>query len=114
MIAYKLVRVLKDGGLAPLFINKKSRFVIGEEYIAEDVPTKGFAHRFGIHCCFTKHAPHLSTNLKSGEKRAWIKVEIIGDYQVYDRPESQGGEWVLAKDRVRVLELVGRTIELIK
>ncbi len=95
---------MKDGSLAPLFIDKKTRYVVGEEYVAKNVPTKGFAERFGIHCCFTKHAPHLSENLKSGEVRVWIEVEVIGEYEVYDRPASQGGEWVLAKDKVKVIK----------
>ena len=105
MIAYKLVRKMKDGSLAPLFIDKKTRYVVGKEYIAEDVPTKGFAPRFGIHCCFELgNAPHLSENLKSGEVRVWIKVQIIGKYETYARPTSQGGSWVLAKDKILVLK----------
>lgn len=42
MIAYKLVRKLKDGSLAPLFINKKQRIPIGEWMQAEDHPTEGY------------------------------------------------------------------------
>lgn len=39
MIAYKLIRKLKDGSLSPLFINKKSRIPIGVWMNAEDFLT---------------------------------------------------------------------------
>lgn len=45
MIVYKLFRKLKDGSLAPLFINKKSRLPIGITLKAETHPTKGFTVR---------------------------------------------------------------------
>ena len=91
MEAYKLVRLLNDGTIAPLFINKKSRLPIGEWMEAEDHPTKGYAHRKGWHCTLKPVAPHLSV-----KGRVWIKVEIE-DYEFYNRPESQGGTWVLAQ-----------------
>ena len=97
MKAYKLVRVLKNGDMTPLFINKSLRFVVGETYKAECHPTKGFAIRQGLHMCTKPVAPHLSMNLKSGEKRVWIECEIF-DYEMYDRPESQGGNWILSQD----------------
>lgn len=90
MIAYKLVRKMKDGTLAPLFINKKLRLPIGEWLQAENHPTKGFAERMGWHCCFKPIAPHLSV-----KDRTWIKVEVE-DFIKYNRPESQGGAWILA------------------
>ena len=96
MIAYKLVRKMKDGSLAPLFINKKLRLPIGEWLEAENHPTPGFAIRAGWHCCFKPVAPHLK---ETG--RTWIKVEIE-DYSKYKRPESQGGAWLLA-NRMKVL-----------
>jgi hypothetical protein len=40
--AYKLVRQMKDGSLAPLFINKRMRLKINCWMKAEDHPTKGF------------------------------------------------------------------------
>ena len=70
MIAYKLVRKLKDGSLAPLFINKKQRLPIGEWMQAEDHPTKGYAVRPGWHCLLKPEASHLS---KKG--RMLVKVE---------------------------------------
>lgn len=91
MEAYKLVRVLKDGSLAPLFINKKSRLRIGQWMEAEDHPTKGYSHRKGWHCSLTGNLPHLS---KKG--RILFKVEIE-DYEFFERPENQGGKWVLAQ-----------------
>ena len=49
MIAYKLLRIRKDGSIGPLFINQKQRVPIGEWLDAEDHPTSGFAHRPGWH-----------------------------------------------------------------
>lgn len=99
MKAYKLVRKLKDGSLAPLFINKKSRFPIGVPLIAEPHQTKGFAFRPGWHCTLIPSAPHLS---KKG--RVWVEVEVE-DFKLYSRPESQGGTWILAQKMVIIKEL---------
>ena len=97
MIAYKLFRERKDGTLGPLFINAKMRVPIGQWLPAEDHPTKGYAHRPGWHATLQPIAPHLST-----KGRVWVKVEIE-DYRKFDRPQSQGGTWVLAK-RMKVLQ----------
>jgi len=99
IIAYKLVRKMKDGSLAPLFINKKQRFIIGEWMKAENHPTRGFKERMGWHCTLNPVAPHLSE-----KNRVWIKVKIR-DFEYYDRPESQGGTWVLAQ-QMKVIELL--------
>lgn len=99
MKAYKLVRKLKDGSLAPLFINKRLRFPVGEWIMAEYHPTKGFATRQGWHCTTQPIAPHLSER-----GRVWVEVEVE-DYELYDRPESQGGTWVLAQRMKVVREL---------
>lgn len=104
MIAYKIFRIRKDGTLGPLFINRKQVIPEGVWLEAESHPTKGFAFRPGWHCTFTQNAPHLKLDLKSGEERAWFKVEVE-DVTTYDRPESQGGAWVLA-GRLKVLERV--------
>jgi hypothetical protein len=104
MIAYKLLRIKKDGKLYPLFINKKSHTPIGQWLEAECHPTKGFAIRKGWHCCLKPIAPHLKMNLASGEKRVWVEVEI-DDFQHYNRPESQGGTWVLA-NRMKILRVL--------
>jgi hypothetical protein len=99
MIAYKLIRKLKDGSLSPLFINKKIRIPIGVWMDAELNPTKGFAVRKGWHCTLKPIAPHLST-----KNRVWVEVEIE-DIELYNRPESQGGTWVLAQKMMIIKEL---------
>lgn len=88
---------MSDGRLAPLFINKRQRLDEGVWYKSEFHPTKGFAQRQGWHCCLKKHAPHLSE-----KDRVWCEVEIE-DFEYYERPESQGGRWVLA-DRMKIIK----------
>ena len=88
---FKLFRVRKDGSLGPLFINARLRVPEGKWLGAESHPTKGFAYRPGWHACTKPVAPHLS---KKG--RVWCEVELVG-VQKYDRPESQGGAWLLAR-----------------
>lgn len=105
MIAYKLFRE-KNGKLYPLFINRKEETKTGIWLESECHPTKGFAVRQGWHCCLKPEAPHLKKELKSGEKRVWCKIELGGVYTYYNRPESQGGTWVLA-ERIKVLEILG-------
>lgn len=103
--AYKLVRQKKDGNLYPLFINKMKPFQIGEWLNAECHPTKGFAVRQGWHCCFKPIAPHLKKELANGEKRVWIECEV-DNWNSYNRPESQGGTWILAQ-RMKVVKIIG-------
>ena len=97
MIAYKLIRKMKDGSLSPLFINKKSRIPVDVWLDAESHPTTGFAYRKGWHCTLIPIAPHLST-----KNRVWVELEVE-DVQYYNRPESQGGTWVLAQ-KMKVLK----------
>lgn len=104
MKAYKLLRRLKDGKLYPLFINKTNPTPIGVWMEAECIPTPGFAVRKGWHCCFTPNAPHLKMRLASGEQRVWVECEVE-DFESYDRPESQGGAWILAQHMKIVREL---------
>lgn len=104
MIAYKLLKQRTDGSLGPLFINARQRIPIGQWLDAEAHPTKGFAYRPGWHCTLAPVAPHLST-----KGRIWAKVEIE-NYKKYNRPESQGGTWVLA-ERMKVLELLPSYLE---
>lgn len=99
MVAYKLVRQMKDGTYAPLFINQKFRFPFNEWLIAECYPTKGFAVRKGWHCTSNPVAPHLSE-----KGRVWLKVEV-DDYEEFKRPESQGGLWFIAQ-KMKVLEVL--------
>ena len=100
IIGYKLFRWRKDGTLGPLFINKRLVVPLNRWMKAEDHPTKGFAHRPGWHATLKKHAPHLSK-----KNRVWCKVELK-DIKKFNRPESQGGTWVLAK-HLKVLEILG-------
>lgn len=97
--AYKLMRQLKDGSVHPLFINKREETKFGEILPAECYPTKGFAVRKGWHCCFIPYAPHLKTKLSNGEQRVWVEV-LVRNYETYDRPESQGGTWILAGEMI--------------
>jgi len=95
MKAYKLVRQMADGSLAPLFINQKMRLTYGEWMEAECIPTKGFAVRPGWHCTCLPTAPHLME-----KKRVWVEVEIEGVVE-HKRPMNQGGMWYLA-ERMKV------------
>lgn len=104
MKAYKLFRKRKDGTLGPLFINRNQVVPLGVSLPAGDHPTKGFAHRQGWHCTLQPIAPHLSLTPKSGERRVWCEVEVEGT-ELYNRPESQGGTWVLAQTMTVIREL---------
>jgi len=97
MIAYKLLRVLKNGDITPLFINKSNRLPIGEWLMAESHPTKGFKVRPFWHCTSQPHAPHLST-----KGRHWFIVEME-EFTEYQRPESQGGLWYLA-NKIKIIK----------
>ena len=77
---------------------------------AECYPTKGFAVRQGWHCCFKPIAPHLSMQLANGEQRVWVECEVE-DWESYNRPESQGGSWILAQRMKIVRELTDTEVE---
>jgi hypothetical protein len=96
LIGYKLFRLLKDGSIAPLFINKRLRLSEDLWYEAECHPTKGFAVRPGWHVLCKPEAPHLTER-----GRVWKQVEVE-DYQQFERPISQGGKWLLA-NRMRII-----------
>lgn len=104
MKAYKLLRKLKDGKLYPLFINKHYPTEFNKWLPAEYYPTKGFAPRKGWHCCFKPYAPHLKRELANGEQRVWVECEVK-NWDSYDRPESQGGSWILAQEMKVIREL---------
>lgn len=110
MKAYKLLRRLSDGQLYPLFIHKTYPTEIGEWMQAECYPTKGFAIRKGWHCTFRPYAPHLSMRLANGEQRVWTECEIE-DWNTYNRPESQGGAWILAQRMKVVREISQKEVE---
>ena len=100
MFAYKLVRQMKDGSLASLFINKKARLPLNTWMDAEDHPTNGYKHRPGWHCTLEPKAPHLSKN-----GRVWVKVIVTDDFTYEKRPESQGSSWILA-NKMKILEIL--------
>ena len=110
MKAYKLIRLLKNGKYYPLFINKQEEYVFGEWLNAECFPTKGFAVRKGFHCCFQPIAPHLKLKLSSGEQRVWVECEVE-NWESYNRPESQGGSWILAQKMKLVRVLSEKEVE---
>jgi hypothetical protein len=99
MIAYKLCKLKSNGDITSLFINKNEPLVFNEWLEAEEYPTKGFKLRPYWHCTGKPIAPHLSK-----KNRIWVVVEME-DYEEFDRPESQGGMWYLAK-RIRLLEIL--------
>ena len=114
MVAYKLLRLLRNGELHPLFINKSVPTPIGVWMDAECHPTKGFAVRCGWHCCFIPYAPHLKLTLSNGETRVWCEVEVE-DWASYDRPESQGGAWILAQRmKINKILTIGEVITILK
>lgn len=88
---HKLLRVRRDGSIGPLFINRKLQIQEDEWMPAESHPTKGYAFRPGWHATLTPVAPHLST-----KGREWREVELKG-IKKFNRPESQGGTWLLAE-----------------
>ena len=98
-LAYKLLRLRKDGTLGPLFINRRQVIPLGLWLRAEEHRTKGFAFRPGWHAAPNPEAPHLG---KAG--RVWAKVELAG-VQNLPRPRSQGGTWYLA-EWMRVIDVL--------
>lgn len=100
MIAFKLMAIRKNGTLGSLFIDKRKKVAVGEWMTAQCVPTKGFKVRTGFHSMLTPKAPHLSR-----KGRVWVKVELAGKIQLEQRPETQGGMW-LVSEKMRVLEIL--------
>lgn len=95
--SYKLFRQLKSGEITSLFINKTERLKRGVWLEAKEYPTIGFKFRPYWHCTAQPKAPHLSE-----KDRIWLKVEME-DFEVFERPEHQGGCWYLAK-RIKITE----------
>lgn len=98
MMAYKLLRLRRDGTLGPLFINRRQVIPVGVWLNAEDHPTPGYAHRPGWHAAKDPVAPHLS---KKG--RVWARVQL-SQAQELKRPASQGTTWLLAR-KMKVLKI---------
>jgi hypothetical protein len=103
MLAYKLLKRRKDGSVGSLFINAAARLEPGVWMEAEAHRRAGFAFRPGWHCLVRPSAPHLKMQLSNGEQREWWVVEIE-DYDLFQRPEEQGGCWYLAQR----MKLLGR------
>lgn len=93
IVVYKLFRQRKDGSLGPLFIGARQRIELGVVLSAEDIPTKGYAHRPGWHSGWEPYAPHLSE-----KGRVWAQCEIPSDADWYEfkRPQNQGGAWIIS------------------
>ena len=92
MIAYKLIRLRKDGTLGPLFIGRKIVIPVRKWVKAKAIRTPGFAFRPGWHACSTPSAPHLTE-----KGRVWCQVSLRG-FKKHQRPAAQGGLWYTAKE----------------
>lgn len=99
MIAYKLVRLKKNGDITSLFINKQKPLKLGEWMQAESFPTKGFALRPYWHCMQKMEAQHLTQ-----KGRCWVMLEMK-DFVEFPRPKAQGGVWYLAGS-IKILKIV--------
>jgi hypothetical protein len=106
--AYKLLRVRADGTIGPLFINARMRVPVGVWLPAEDHPTPGYAHRPGWHCTLAPFAPHLSER-----GRVWFEVQVR-HYRKFNRPQSQGGTWVLAEEIRLVRQLTDADVAALR
>lgn len=104
MKGYKLVRIMADGSIASLFINKTARLPVGRWIDAGDHPTAGYAHRPGWHFTLTPNAPHLSRR-----GRIWVRVEADTDIEIHERPDSQGGRWGVSQ-RLKITDIMYRDI----
>tara|TARA_R100001086_G_scaffold185745_1_gene104063 strand:- start:27 stop:329 length:303 start_codon:yes stop_codon:yes gene_type:complete len=99
MRAYKLFRQRKNNSLGSLFINKRQVLQTNTWYQAEAHETKGYKFRPYWHSLPQPKASHLSE-----KNRVWYEIEI-DDYQIIERPASQGGTWYLS-ERVKILRPV--------
>lgn len=96
LTAFKIFRVRRNGTLGSPFINRRAILPSNTWLRADLIPTKGFAVRHGWHALLRPEAPHIKLHLASGENRMWFEVRLF-DYELLQRPESQGGTWALAK-----------------
>lgn len=91
----------QTGALHPLFVDKKNPVPVGEMLPARDnsalASKANLQERPGWHAAPTPYAPHLMDregNMRPG--RVWAQVSMPKhDSELYDRPESQGGAWLL-------------------
>lgn len=104
ILAYKLLRQMKSGALRSLFIDKRTDRPVGMWMQAAYFPTPKFAPRYGWHCTLAPVAPHLTQ--KGRECRVWAEVLLDGEVEYFDRPASQGGRWILGKERMKILRVL--------
>jgi len=97
MKSYKLVKQRKDGSLGSLFVDASRKLPIGEWMEAINHRPRKLKERKGWHCLTSPHAPHLGTR-----GRVWVEVECE-DFTIMQRPEIQGGVWLLA-NRMRIIK----------
>ena len=98
-IAYKLFKKRKDGSLGSLFVDASRKLPLAEWMPAVNHKPKTLKERKGWHALKRPVAPHLS---KRG--RVWCLVEVE-DFTEIERPESQGGCWLLANQLKIIREL---------
>jgi hypothetical protein len=91
----------RTGNLHPLFVDKKNPVPLGEWLPAHDhtalAQKAGLQPRPGWHAATKPSAPHLMS--RAGDMRpgrVWAEVEMpASQSRHYERPESQGGDWLL-------------------
>lgn len=97
MIAYKLLRVRKDGSLGSLYFDRRTSLKLGVWLLARRHSRRGLKPRIGWHALLRPRAPHLST-----KGRRWYRVELE-NVEVLDRPAAQGGTWLIGQ-RMRIID----------
>lgn len=98
IVAYKLVRVRKDGGLRSLFVDRRRPLYRGRWLKAETaLSPKDLRRRPGWHATATPEMPHLSR-----KGRMVVKVLLRGNVQTWNRPAAQGGQWYTAEEMMIV------------
>lgn len=85
-IGYKLFEMDTEGNLYPLFIDKNNKYPIGEWIKGENIPTKNFAPRPGLHLGLLPAAPHLMSygengnGYYKGRRKGWTRVWVEVEY----------------------------------
>ena len=93
IMGWKLFRIRKDGSIGSLFFDRRARIPLGVWLPSYAFKKKGYAFRPGWHCMKAPIAPHMV----KGDDRVWAQV-AIRDVERVPRPDSQGGEWFLARE----------------
>lgn len=91
MIAYKLLRVRKDGSLGSLYFDRRTPLELGVWLLARQHFRRGFTPRVGWHALLRPWAPHLSA-----KGRRWYRVELE-NVETLERPTAQGGTWLIGQ-----------------